>query len=95
MTIQIEDKYLENTGLTGQFVREELALLLFDKGILNVEQASGLAQKDLLELQAQKKGGVPISHQKSCTSTTGQSCHYSALSNCNAYPFWFKSKRRG
>ncbi|MEN0051841.1 MAG: nucleotidyltransferase domain-containing protein [Bacteroidota bacterium] len=55
MTIQLEDKYIENTGLTSQFIREELALLLFDKGILNIEQASGLAQKNLLELQAQKK----------------------------------------
>ncbi|MEL6941910.1 MAG: nucleotidyltransferase domain-containing protein [Bacteroidota bacterium] len=55
MTIQIEDKYLKDTGLTSQFIREELALLLFGKGILNVEQASGLAQKDLVKLQEQKR----------------------------------------
>ena len=51
MTIQISDKILEKCAVTQEEVKLEIALALYARKILTLEQASKLAELDQLRFQ--------------------------------------------
>ncbi len=50
-TIELPIQILSSTGLTEQELKQEIAIMLFQKEKLTLSQASKLAQQDLLQFQ--------------------------------------------
>jgi predicted HTH domain antitoxin len=51
MLIEIPDNIINKSNLTEKELRIEFALILFDRGIMTLEQASNFAILDSLEFQ--------------------------------------------
>lgn len=65
MTIVIEDSLLQAQAINPQYVKEQIALLLYEKKILTIAQSSamaGIALWDFQQLMA--KNDVPISYDE-------------------------------
>lgn len=65
MTIQISDNILEKCSITQEEVKLEIALVLYAKEILTMEQASKVAELDqLMFQQILGQRGIPMHYGK-------------------------------
>ena len=65
MTIVIEDSLLQAQDINPQDVKEQIALLLYEKKILTIAQASKMIESSLWDFQQlMTKNNVPISYDE-------------------------------
>lgn len=65
MTINIEDQILEAQAINPQYVKEQIALLLYEKHILTLKQAAQVAEMEIHAFQTlMSQHEVPISYNE-------------------------------
>lgn len=66
MIIQIEDKLLQEAGMTEQYLKEQMAVMLYDKKLFSMAQACRLANLKKWDfLMLMEKAGISLNYDES------------------------------